>query len=141
MPLGSGQKGTGKKNAAAMQKQSRTSTPVPPPTASLPAQEAYDPDFLNARVILFQNALSYDDLIDANMSNVTVPDSRSVDAMLAKLKDLVDVMEKRSSFYDRGMRFLADDVKNDPMITPRTTMILGSAPKIPRRTGTGIPIP
>ncbi|VUC21243.1 unnamed protein product [Clonostachys rosea] len=133
MPLGSGQKGTGKKNAAAMQKQSRTSTPVPPPTASLPAQEAYDPDFLNARVILFQNSLSYDDLIDANMSNVTVPDSRSVDAMLAKLKDLVDVMEKRSSFYDRGMRFLADERKKRPDDYAADDHDTGKRPKNPKK--------
>ncbi|KAF4125025.1 transcriptional adapter 3 [Geosmithia morbida] len=114
MPSGASQKGTGKKGGATMAKQSRTSTPVPPPTASLPPQEPYDPDFLNTRVIVFQNTLSYDDLVDSGASSATVPDSRSIDAMLAKLKEMVSVMEKRSNFYDRGMRFLADERKKRP---------------------------
>lgn len=109
----SGQKGTGKKGGGAMAKASRTSTPVPP-TASLPAQTAYDPDFLPARVVVFEDSISYDDLVDAGASNATVPDSRSIDAMLSKLKDLVVAMEKRSNFYDRGMRFLADERKKRP---------------------------
>ncbi|KAK5992653.1 Chromatin-remodeling complexes subunit NGG1-like protein [Cladobotryum mycophilum] len=109
----SGQKGTGKKNSAAMQKQSRNSTPVPPPTSSLPPQEFYDPDYLNTRVILFAN-LAYDDLVDQGASNAPVPDSRSIDAMLEKLKSLVGIMEKRSAFYDRGMRHLADERKKRP---------------------------
>jgi transcriptional adapter 3 len=113
MPPGAGPTGNGKKHAAAaIQKQSRNSTPAP--SASLPTQEPYDPDFLNTRVILFQDSLSYDDLVDQHASNAAVPDSKSVDAMLAKLKDLVGVMEKRSNFYDRGMRFLADERKKRP---------------------------
>ncbi|KAJ3522281.1 hypothetical protein NM208_g12927 [Fusarium decemcellulare] len=63
MPPGSSQKGTGKKNSAAMQKQSRNTTPAPVATASLPPQEFYDPDYLNTRVILFRN-LTYDDIVD-----------------------------------------------------------------------------
>lgn len=106
------QKGTSKKGGSAIPKQSRTSTPAP--TTTLPPQEPYDPDFLNTRVILFQNALNYDDLIDQGASSATVPDGRSIDAMLAKVKDLVGVMEKRSNFYDRGMRFLADERKKRP---------------------------
>ncbi|KJZ71622.1 hypothetical protein HIM_09016 [Hirsutella minnesotensis 3608] len=109
MPPGSSQAGPGKKNAG-LPKPSRTSTPVP---ASLPPQEFYDPDYLNTRVILFQN-LTYDDLVDSGASNATVPDSRSVDAMLDKLKSLVNIMEKRSTFYDRGMRHLADERKKRP---------------------------
>lgn len=112
MAPGSSQKGTSKKNAA-MQKQSRNSTPVPVPASSLPAQEFYDPDYLNTRVILFPN-LAYDDLVDHGASNATVPDSKTVDAMLEKLKSLTNIMEKRSAFYDRGMRHLADERKNRP---------------------------
>lgn len=95
-----------------MPKHSRTSTPAP--AAALPAQEPYDPDFLNTRVILFQDALDYEDMVDTGASNAAVPDSRSIDAMLAKLKDMAIVMEKRSNFYDRGMRFLADERKKRP---------------------------
>ncbi|KAM4058603.1 histone acetyltransferases subunit 3 domain-containing protein [Hirsutella rhossiliensis] len=111
MPSGPGQSGPGKKNAG-LPKQSRNSTPAPAP-ASLPPQEFYDPDYLNTRVILFQN-LKYDDLVDQGASNATVPDSKSVDAMLDKLKSLVNIMEKRSTFYDRGMRHLADERKKRP---------------------------
>ena len=110
-----GQKGPGKTKAAAMQKQSRNTTPAPAPvaTASLPPQEFYDPDYLSARVILFRN-LAYDDLVDQSASNATVPDSRSVDGLIERLKSLHSIMEKRSAFYDRGMRFLADERKKRP---------------------------
>lgn len=108
-PPSSSQPGPGKKNAA-VPKQSRNSTPAP---ASLPPQEFYDPDYLNTRVILFRN-LTYDDLVDQGASNATVPDSRSVDVMLDKLKSLTSIMEKRSTFYDRGMRHLADERKKRP---------------------------
>ncbi|RDA86830.1 hypothetical protein CP532_1402 [Ophiocordyceps camponoti-leonardi (nom. inval.)] len=109
MPPGSSQAGPGKKNAA-VPKQSRNSTPPP---SSLPPQEFYDPDYLNTRVILFNN-LTYDDLVDQGAYNATVPDSKSVDAMLEKLKSLISIMEKRSTFYDRGMRHLADERKKRP---------------------------
>ncbi|KAI5467444.1 histone acetyltransferases subunit 3-domain-containing protein [Mariannaea sp. PMI_226] len=114
MPSGPSQKGTGKKNSAAMQKQSRNTTPAPAPgTASLPTQEFYDPDYLNTRVILFRN-LNYDDLVDQFASNATVPDSKSLDAMIERLSSLNGIMEKRSAFYDRGMRHLADERKKRP---------------------------
>lgn len=113
MPPAPGQKGTGKKNSAAMQKQSRNSTPVPTPASALPPQEFYDPDYLDTRVILFSN-LSFDNLVDQSASSAPVPESRSVDAMLEKLKTLVNIMEKRSTFYDRGMRYLADERKKRP---------------------------
>ncbi len=110
MAPGSSQKGTGKKNAA-LAKQSRNSTPAP--ASSLPPEEFYDPDYLNTRVILFPN-LTYEDVVDQGASNATVPDSKTVDAMLEKLKHLTNVMEKRSTFYDRGMRYLADERKKRP---------------------------
>lgn len=114
MALGSSHAGPGKKNTAAMPKPSRNSTPAPAPPASLPPQEFYDPDYLNTRVILFKNNLSYEDLVDQSAVYATVPDSKSVDAMLEKLKNLVNIMEKRSTFYDRGMRHLADERKKRP---------------------------
>ncbi|KAK7404141.1 Transcriptional regulator [Neonectria punicea] len=114
MPPGPGQKGTSKKNSAAMQKQSRNTTPAPAAgTASLPPQEFYDPEYLNTRVILFRN-LTYDDLVDQSASNATVPDSKSLDGMIERLKSLTNIMEKRSTFYDRGMRHLADERKKRP---------------------------
>ncbi|KAJ4271351.1 Transcriptional regulator [Fusarium torreyae] len=112
MPPGSSQKGTGKKNSA-MQKQSRNTTPAPVATASLPPQEFYDPDYLNTRVILFRN-LTYDDIVDQSASNATIPDSKSLDGMIERLKSLSNIMEKRSTFYDRGMRHLADERKKRP---------------------------
>ncbi|KAH7155601.1 histone acetyltransferases subunit 3-domain-containing protein [Dactylonectria estremocensis] len=117
-PGGPGQKGTSKKNSAAMQKQSRNTTPAPAATAAagtanLPPQEFYDPDYLNTRVILFRN-LTYDDLVDQSASNATVPDSKSLDGMIERLKSLTNIMEKRSTFYDRGMRHLADERKKRP---------------------------
>ncbi|KAG6004937.1 hypothetical protein E4U21_000606 [Claviceps maximensis] len=114
MAPGSSHVGSGKKNTAAMPKQSRNSTPAPAPSASLPPQEFYDPDYLNTRVILFKTNLSYEDLVDSSAVNAMVPDSKSVDAMLEKLKNLVNIMEKRSTFYDRGMRHLADERKKRP---------------------------
>jgi transcriptional adapter 3 len=135
MPSGSGQKGTGKKNAAAMQKQSRTSTPVPAPTATLPTQEAYDPDYLNTRVILFKDSISFDDIVDQSAVNSTVPDSRSIDIMMQNLKDLIGVMEKRSNFYDRGMRFLADERKKRPDDYAQEGEQEGKRPKHKRKKG------
>lgn len=93
-----------------MPKPSRNSTPAP---ASLPPQEFYDPDYLNTRVILFEN-LTNDDLVDQLALNATVPDSKSIDSMIEKVKSLVNIMEKRSTFYDRGMRYLADERKKRP---------------------------
>lgn len=116
-PPASGNKGTNKKNiAAAMQKQSRNTTPAPAApiaTANLPPQDFYDPDYLNTRVILFRN-LDYDDLVDQSASLATVPDSKSLDGMIERLKSLHSIMEKRSTFYDRGMRYLADERKKRP---------------------------
>lgn len=112
MPPGSSQKGTGKKNSA-IQKQSRNTTPAPVATASLPPQDFYDPDYLNTRVILFRN-LTYDDIVDQSASNATIPDSKSLDGMIERLKSLSNIMEKRSTFYDRGMRHLADERKKRP---------------------------
>lgn len=115
MPPASGNKGTSKKNAATvnMQKQSRNTTPAPAPSSALPPQDTYDPDFLNTRVIIFP-ALNFEDIVDQGASNAPVPESRSVNAMLDKLKSLSEIMEKRSTFYDRGMRFLADERKSRP---------------------------
>lgn len=113
MAPGSSQKGTGKKNSA-MQKQSRNPTPVPAALpASLPPQEFYDPDFLNTRVILFRN-LTVDDLVDQAAANAAVPDAKSLEVMLEKLKTLNSIVEKRNTFYDRGMRHLAEEKKKRP---------------------------
>ncbi|PHH67306.1 hypothetical protein CDD81_13 [Ophiocordyceps australis] len=112
MAPASGSAGSGKKNAA-LPKQSRNSTPAPAP-AALPPQEFYDPDYLNTRVILFVRNLTFDDIVDQTASAAPVPDSKSLDATLEKLKSLSSIMEKRSTFYDRGMRHLADERKKRP---------------------------
>ena len=114
MAPGSSQ-GTGKKNSA-IHRPSRTSTPVPAPAtqqSSLPPERNYDPDFLNSRVILFDN-LAIDDIVDHGAASAAVPDSKVIDAVLEKLKSLSGIMEKRSTFYDRGMRYLADERKKRP---------------------------
>lgn len=107
MPPGSGNKGTGKKNSAVanMQKQSRNTTPAPA-ASSLPPEEPYDPDYLQSRVMLFGN-INFEHIVDSSASNMPSLDARGVNTMLDKLKSLMDSMEKRSAFYDRGMRFLA----------------------------------
>ncbi|CAI0651637.1 unnamed protein product [Colletotrichum noveboracense] len=112
MPPAASQKGTGKKAGPnAMRQRSRNTTPSSVvPSASLPPIEAVDTDYLELRVEQFRN-LNYDDLVDQGASNAVIPDSKSLDGMIARLQRLQETIDRRSNFCDRGMRILASTRK------------------------------
>ncbi|KAF6833385.1 transcriptional regulator [Colletotrichum plurivorum] len=112
MPPAASQKGTGKKAGPnAMRQRSRNTTPSSiVPSASLPPIEAIDTEYLELRVEQFRN-LNYDDLVDQGASNAVIPDSKSLDGMIARLQRLQETIDRRSNFCDRGMRILASTRK------------------------------
>ncbi|KAK1510844.1 histone acetyltransferase subunit 3, partial [Colletotrichum tamarilloi] len=112
MPPAASQKGTGKKaGPGAMRQRSRNTTPSSVvPSASLPPIEAVDTEYLELRVEQFRN-LNYDDLVDQGASNAVMPDSKSLDGMIARLQRLQETIDRRSNFCDRGMRILASTRK------------------------------
>jgi len=90
---------------------SRNTTPssVPTaPTASLPPVETIQTEHLDLPFDLFRN-LTYEDLVDQPASNAVIPDSKSLDGIIARLTRLQETIEKRGSFCDRGMRLLASN--------------------------------
>ncbi|TPX17035.1 uncharacterized protein E0L32_012312 [Thyridium curvatum] len=111
MPLASGQKGTGKKNAGSIARQrSRNTTPSSiPPTASLPPIETVETEYLDLKFELFRN-ITYEDIIDSAAASA-IPDSRSLDGTLTRLQRLLETVEQRGTYYDRGMRLLAQNRK------------------------------
>lgn len=111
MPLASGQKGTGKKNAGSIARQrSRNTTPSSiPPTASLPPIETVETEYLDLKFELFRN-ITYEDIMDSAAASA-IPDSRSLDGTLTRLQRLLETVEQRGTYYDRGMRLLAQNRK------------------------------
>ncbi|SPO02235.1 related to NGG1 - general transcriptional adaptor or co-activator [Cephalotrichum gorgonifer] len=107
------QKGTGKKGAGAVRQRSRNTTPssVAATTASLPPIETYDAEYLELRVERFRD-LTNDDVVDQGVASVMMPDTKSLDGMVARLQRLANTIELRSNFYDKGMRILAMARKN-----------------------------
>jgi transcriptional adapter 3 len=116
-------KGTGKKGGAAavvrqrdhaqspqmsQQPRSRNNTPAPAagPSASLPHFETVETETVELRFDVFRN-LTFEDLVDPAAANVLSPDSTSLDGLLSRLQKLADVIDKRGSYCDRGMRLLA----------------------------------
>ncbi|CAI4218629.1 unnamed protein product [Parascedosporium putredinis] len=111
MPPGS-QKGTGKKGGSAMRQRSRNTTPSSlQPTATLPAIEAVDAEYLELRVEKFRS-LTNEDVVDQGAANAMMPDTKSLDGMVARLQRLQNTIDLRSNFYDKGMRILAMARKN-----------------------------
>ncbi|KAK3904738.1 chromatin-remodeling complexes subunit NGG1 [Staphylotrichum tortipilum] len=121
MAPSSSQKGTGKKGGASAirqqqhqqqhQQRSRNTTPGPaPPAASLPPFEAVETETIELRFDVFRN-LTLDDMVDPPASNSLIPDSKSLDGILTRLQRLGDVIEKRGTYCDRGMRLLAQTRK------------------------------
>ncbi|KAM0335274.1 hypothetical protein ACHAQA_000319 [Verticillium albo-atrum] len=114
MPPPASQKGTGKKSGAgAIRQRSRNTTPSSVPSsgssgggASLPPIEAIDAEYLSLRVEQFRN-ITYDDLVDQSTSSAPVPDSKSVDGMIARLTRLQEVIDRRTNFCDKAMRDLS----------------------------------
>lgn len=109
MPSSSNQTGIGKKGAGAMARQrSRNTTPlssIPPPSASLPAIEEFDTEYLEvaAKLHLFR-PITYDDLVDPTPSSTPIPDSRTLEAVIQRLKQFGELIEKRSKFSDFAVR-------------------------------------
>jgi transcriptional adapter 3 len=112
MPPGGGQT-AGKKGGAGSIRQaprSRNTTPslpAEPPTAPLPPVESQDTEYLDLSFELFRD-LQYEDLVDASVSGAALPDSKSLDGIVTRLQRLQDIIEKRGSACDRGMRLLAN---------------------------------
>lgn len=112
MPPASSQKGTGKKGASAIARQrSRNTTPssVPIP-ASLPPIETKQTEYLDLNYDSIRNIL-YEDVVDQNASSSHMPDSKSIDGIVSRFQKLNEMIEKRSSFCDRGMRLLVSALR------------------------------
>ncbi|KAK4129204.1 hypothetical protein N657DRAFT_60885 [Parathielavia appendiculata] len=117
MAPSSSQKGTGKKGGASairqqqqqqqQQQRSRNTTPGPaPPSANLPPFETVETETIDLRFDVFRN-LTFEDMVDPLASAALIPDSKSLDGILTRLQRLGDVIEKRGTYCDRGMRLLA----------------------------------
>ncbi|KAM7206696.1 histone acetyltransferase subunit 3-like protein [Rhypophila sp. PSN 637] len=113
MPPPSSQKGTGKKGGAGAVRQqqvrSRNTTPsAAPVVANLPPVDTVETETLELRFEVFRN-LTYEDMVDPAASNTATPDSKSLDGLLNRLQRLGDIIEKRGTYCDRGMRLLAQN--------------------------------
>lgn len=118
MAPSSSQKGTGKKGGASAirqqqhqhQQRSRNTTPgpAPPAVASLPPFETVETETIDLRFDVFRN-LTFEDMVDPPASTTLIPDAKSLDGILTRLQRLGDVIEKRGTCCDRGMRLLAQN--------------------------------
>ncbi len=112
MPPPGSQKGTGKKGAGAIRQRSRNTTPNSiPATASLPPIEGVDAEHLGIRVEHFRE-LVIDDVVDHGALSAPLPDTKCLDGTINRLQRLQDALDLRGTFYDRGMRSLAQSRKN-----------------------------
>ncbi|KAI1122490.1 histone acetyltransferases subunit 3-domain-containing protein [Nemania abortiva] len=118
MPPAPGQKGTGKKGSSGKVQRSRNTTPMSSlPTSNstaaasiIPPIELLDSELFDVKYEHVRNAL-YDDIIDQTTSNAVIPDSKTLDALLSKLEKLHDLVERRGSWSDKGMRLIAAEKK------------------------------
>ncbi|KAL2165397.1 hypothetical protein VTH06DRAFT_695 [Thermothelomyces fergusii] len=119
MAPSSSQKATGKKGGAGAvrqqqhqqqhQQRSRNNTPGPaPPSASLPPFETVETETIELRFDVFRD-LTFEDMVDPAAASSLIPDSKSLDGLLTRLQRLADVIEKRGTYCDRGMRLLAQN--------------------------------
>jgi transcriptional adapter 3 len=100
LPSQKSQKGTGKKGRDVRQSRSRNTTPS---LAGAGAQgEAGYTAYLELPIGQFRTA---DDIIEHYGS--AIPSSKDLEALLERLKRLVEVVEIRGSVCDKGMRMLA----------------------------------
>ncbi|KAI2614932.1 histone acetyltransferases subunit 3-domain-containing protein [Hypoxylon sp. NC1633] len=109
MPPAPSQKGTGKKNSGAIGKQrSRNTTPMStvPSNAIIPPVDIIETEFLDLRLELVRT-LSFDDLVDSNASNAVIPDSKSLDGLITRLGKLNELIDRRGTWCDKGMRLVA----------------------------------
>ncbi|CAJ2500547.1 Uu.00g034000.m01.CDS01 [Anthostomella pinea] len=121
MPPAPSQKGTGKKASGVVRQRSRNTTPMsgPPPSASIiPPVELLETEFLDLKLESIRN-ISYDDLVDSSASNAVIPDSKCLDGLINRLGKLNEIIERRGTWCDKGMRLVADHRKKlyDDMAT------------------------
>lgn len=112
MPPAPSQKGTGKKGSGAVRQRSRNTTPIPNPppgTESLPHSEIIETEFIKELKFESLPNLSYEDLAESGASNAGIPDSKSLDGLIARLGRIHDIIEGRGSYCDRGMRLVASE--------------------------------
>lgn len=117
MAPSSSQKGTGKKGGAGairqqsqqQQQRSRNTTPgASPAVASLPPIETVETETIDLRFDLFRN-LTFEDLVDPAASSTLSPDSKSLDGLISRLQRLSEIIDRRGTNCDRGMRLLAQN--------------------------------
>lgn len=113
MPPAPSQKGTGKKGSGIVRQRSRNTTPnsgPPPVTAGIPPSEIVETEFLELRLETVPS-ISSEDLADSAASNAVIPDSKTLDGLIARLTKLNDIIENRGQYADRGMRLVANQRK------------------------------
>ncbi|KAI8629738.1 histone acetyltransferases subunit 3-domain-containing protein [Xylariaceae sp. FL1651] len=112
MPPAPSQKGTGKKASGAKPQRSRNTTPMSslPTGANIPPVELLETEFLDLKLEHVRN-ISYDDLVDQTTSNAVIPDSKSLDGLLARLNKLHEIIDRRGTWCDKGMRLVAGHKK------------------------------
>jgi transcriptional adapter 3 len=118
MPPLPGQKGTGKKGSSGKAQRSRNTTPMSSlPTSNsaaaasiIPPIELLESELFDIKYEHVRNT-QYDDIIDQSTSNAVIPDSKTLDALLSKLEKLHDLVERRGSWSDKGMRLIAAEKK------------------------------
>ncbi|KAI0869635.1 histone acetyltransferases subunit 3-domain-containing protein [Hypoxylon argillaceum] len=120
MPPAPGQKGTGKKGSSGKAQRSRNTTPMSSLPAGnsaaaaaasiIPPIELLESELFDIKYEHVRNTL-YDDIIDQSASNAVIPDSKTLDALLSKLDKLHDLVERRGSWSDKGMRLIAAEKK------------------------------
>ncbi|KAI1366043.1 histone acetyltransferases subunit 3-domain-containing protein [Xylaria arbuscula] len=125
MPPAPSQKGTGKKASGAKPQRSRNTTPMSSlPTqassstanaaaaiaASLPPVELLDSELFDIKYEHMPSIL-VDDIIDQSISNATIPDSKTLDALTSKLEKLHAIIEHRGNWCDKAMRLVVAEKK------------------------------
>ncbi|KAI1486275.1 histone acetyltransferase subunit 3 [Biscogniauxia mediterranea] len=108
MPPAPSQKGTGKKGSGIIRQRSRNTTPmsVPPSSARIPSPEIIETEFLDLR-LEHMRPTTYDDLVDQGASNAVIPDSKSLDGLITRLGKLNEIIDRRGTWCDKGMRLIA----------------------------------
>ncbi|KAI1158489.1 histone acetyltransferases subunit 3-domain-containing protein [Nemania serpens] len=145
MPPAPGQKGTGKKASGGKAQRSRNTTPmsnfptsnnnnnnninninnnnnnavsaVSASAAGIPAIDLLESELFDIKYEHVRDTL-YDDIIDQTTSNAVIPDSKTLDALLLKLEKLHDLVERRGSWCDKGMRLTAAEKKGHHVNEP-----------------------
>jgi transcriptional adapter 3 len=100
MPPQPGQKGTGKKSGA-RRSRSRNTTPSSiggPSTLSSVTEETA---FTELRIVPYQRA-TYDEMVEQHNGSA-IPDSRALDALLDRLKRLLEAVDARHKVVYKGM--------------------------------------